>query len=71
MKRKRSNNRKWILTGWIYAVLLFGTINHFPEIPLENPAGTVAQMVEEQGSPEGEPEVQSCSELEKDYPTRD
>ena len=67
---KRSNHWKWILTVWIDPVLLFGTINHFPEISLENPEGTMAQTVEGQGSPEGELGVQSYSEKEENFPTK-
>lgn len=70
MKRKRSNNWKWVLTGWIFAVLLSGTINNYPAIPLENPEGTVAQMAEGQGNSEGEPEIQSCGEKEENFPTK-
>lgn len=70
MKGKRSNNWKWMLTGWIFAVLLSGTINHFPEIPLKNPEGTVAQTVEGQGSPEGELGIQSYGEEEENFPTK-
>lgn len=59
MKGKRNNNWKRILTGWIFAVLLFGSINDCPEMPPANPEGLVAQMTEGQ---EGEPETYAYTE---------
>lgn len=71
MKGKRSSNWKRILTGWISALLLFGTINDCPEIPPANPIGSAAQIVEAQEGLEGEPEIQVCGELEEEMTQKD
>lgn len=68
MKGRRNSNWKRILTGWLSALLLFGTINGCPEMPPENPAGTAAQVTEGQ---EGESETQVCGELKEEMTQKD
>lgn len=70
MKGRRNSNWKRILTGWLSALLLFGTINGCPEMPPANPAGTAAQVTEGQEGSQGEPETQAYGELEEDRAQR-
>lgn len=62
MKGRRSSNWKRILTGWLSALLLFGTINGCPEMPPANPAEAAAQVTEGQEGLEGEPETYAYTE---------
>lgn len=70
MNGKRNSNWKQIMTGWIAAVLLFGTINVLPKTPLQNPRGADAQITEGQECSEGEPNIQLCGEQEECFHTK-
>nr|WP_296466953.1 hypothetical protein [uncultured Acetatifactor sp.] len=48
MNERRNSNWKRILTGWLSALLLFGTINGCPGMPPANAAGAAGQVTEEQ-----------------------
>lgn len=58
MNGKRNSNWKQIMTGWIAAVLLFGTINVLPKTPLQNPLEAAVQAAEGQEGSEDEPGIQ-------------
>lgn len=74
MNERRNSNWKQILTGWLSAFLLFGTINGRPEMPPANAAGAAVQVTEGQEGQEGlegEPEAHVCCELEEERTQRD
>ena len=71
MNERRNSNWKQILTGWLSAFLLFGTINGRPEMPPANAAGAAVQVTEEQEGSQGEPEAHACGELEEEITQRD
>lgn len=65
MNGKRNSNWKQIMTGWIAAVLLFGTINVLPKTPLQNPLEAAVQAAEGQEGSEDEPGIQLYSDREE------
>nr|WP_300787844.1 hypothetical protein [uncultured Acetatifactor sp.] len=74
MNERRNSNWKRILTGWLSAFLLFGTINGRPGMPPANAAGAAVQVTEGQEGQEGlegEPEAHVCCELEEERTQRD
>ena len=70
MNERRNSNWKRILTGWLSAFLLFGTINGRPGMPPANAAGAAVQVTEEQEGSEGEPEAYSHIEPEEEKEKR-
>ena len=71
MNERRNSNWKRILTGWLSAFLLFGTINGRPGMPPANAAGAAVQVTEGQEGSEGELEAHACGELEEEITQRD
>ena len=71
MNERRNSNWKRILTGWLSALLLFGTINGRPEMPPANAAWAAVQVTEGQEGSQGEPEAHVCCELEEERTQRD
>ncbi len=65
MNGKRSSNWKKLLTGWMFAVLLFGVINVVPQIPLQAPTGTTVQAAEGQEDPGDKPGIQLYGDREE------
>ena len=70
MNERRNSNWKRILTGWLSALLLFGTINGRPEMPPANAAGAAVQVTEEQEGSEEELEAYSHIEPEEEKEKR-